>query len=126
MARKRAAEATEAGNVPPPQDAAVTSKADAVRAALAEGVDQPEEGVAFIKARFGLDISRQMFSSYKTFEKKRAGKVRRRGGRRASGAAAPSPSRNGKGDVVAAVETIKKLVDELGVDQVKRLADIFG
>ncbi len=41
-----------------PQEAASNgspmSKADAVRAAMAEGIEKPQEGIDFIKARFGI------------------------------------------------------------------------
>jgi hypothetical protein len=40
-------------------------------------------------------------------------------------AATPAASRNGKGDVVTAVETIKKLVDEVGVVQVVQITEVF-
>ena len=41
-------------------------KTDAVRQALAEGVDNPTEAVAHIKKKFGLDITTQQFSTYKS------------------------------------------------------------
>lgn len=119
MAKKRAATEPNPGNGTP------VTKADAVRAALAAGKSLPDEGVAYVKAEFGLDISKAMFSSYKTAEKARA---RKKGGRprgRRPGAGAPAVARNGKADVVEALATIKKLVDELGVDQVVRIAQVF-
>jgi hypothetical protein len=49
------------------------SKVDAVRAALAEGVESPEEGTEFIRKRFGIEIGRQHFSATKSQLKKREG-----------------------------------------------------
>jgi hypothetical protein len=49
------------------------SKVDAVKAALAEGVESPEDGVAFIQKRFGIEIGRQHFSATKSQLKRREG-----------------------------------------------------
>src|SRR4051812_49140288 len=95
------------------------SKADAVRAALAAGMDKPQEGVAYIKGQFGLDLSTQMFSSYKSQEAKRAGKGRRRRGRSAGVSAGNGTSgSNGHGPAGLAgqIQAIKTLVDNLGAD----------
>src|SRR5882762_7309855 len=48
------------------------TKSEAVRRALADGVDQPTEGVAYIKDNFGLEISPGHFSAVKAGEKKKA------------------------------------------------------
>jgi hypothetical protein len=41
-------------------------KIDMARAALAEGLDNPAEAVAWIKARYGIDLPKAQFSSYKS------------------------------------------------------------
>jgi hypothetical protein len=128
MARKKAdgEPAAEA-----PTGTEKVTKANAVRAALAEGADTPTEGIAFIKARFGIDITPQHFSSYKSSERAKAGKPAGRRGRkpratRSEPTAAPraTPS-NGSIGVAGSVQTIKALVASLGVDQVKEIAEIF-
>src|SRR4051794_25407601 len=56
------------------------SKADAVREALAQGKDGSEEGTDYIRSQYGIEMTRQMFSSYKTQEKARA--ARKAGGKK--------------------------------------------
>lgn len=105
------------------------TKAEAVRRALADGVDAPLDGVAYLKEKFGLNITGQQFSTYKSIEKKRSGGPTRKRAARGEGArqsrALPVPAAGGRGDVVLAMEAIKTLVDEYGVDQVKRIAEVF-
>lgn len=105
-----------------------TSKADAVRAAIAEGLDAPEEGTAFIKEKFGLDVSKPQFSSYKSQQKARAKKA---GGqatpkRRGVGNPKVTPTGNGPAGLAIQVEAIKTLVQDLGVEQVVSIARLFG
>lgn len=104
------------------------TKTEAVKAALAEGMESPEEGVAFIKSKYGLDITKPQFSTYKSLSKKKnGGSMRAKSQPMASApAAAPTPARSASGDVAVGVETIKSLVDKLGVDQVVRIAQLFG
>src|SRR3954453_2459135 len=42
------------------------SKTDAIRAAMAEGIESPGDGVDFIRRRFGLEMSKQHFSATKS------------------------------------------------------------
>ena len=42
------------------------SKTDAIRAAMAEGIESPGDGVDFIRKRFGLEMSKQHFSATKS------------------------------------------------------------
>src|SRR5690349_12832038 len=108
MARKRAAaEATEG--------AATMTKADAVRAAVTDGADTPAEGVAYIKTKFGIDITPQHFSSYKSQQKAKARKAAGRRGRKtgttiAADAAAQTRSAAGVPNVASSQATIKQLV----------------
>ena len=50
------------------------TKSEAVRRAVAEGVDKPQEGSAFIKEKFGLQVTPQHFSTYKSQQKAKEGK----------------------------------------------------
>ncbi|HEX4610530.1 MAG TPA: hypothetical protein VH092_20240 [Urbifossiella sp.] len=136
MARKKADTEAE-----PTAEAAPTekiTKADAVRAALAEGIDTPDEGIAFILKRYGIEMGKPMWSSYRSQEKARQAKkagggtpARRSRAPKAEAAPAPapaasSPSRNGSIGVAGSVETIKSLVEQYGVDEVVSLARLFG
>ena len=136
MARNRAAEIlpeTPAQDpVPEAPPAATVSKA-AVRPALAEGIDSPGDGVAFIKEKFGIEMGNQMWSSYKSQEKARRARAARsdspRGGRPPLTASTPpaplgsSPATvGGVADSLKAAET---LVDRLGADEVIKIAETF-
>jgi hypothetical protein len=111
----------------------VISKADAVRAALAAGFEGPQDGTAYIRKEFGIEIAPQHFSAVKSQLKKAAGAPKGKPGRKPKAAIdgylAPPPkrhSRDGQPDLLAAMEAMKPLVESLGVDTVKRLADLLG
>jgi len=120
----------------------VPTKADAIRRALAEGIESPEEGVDFIRRTFGLDVSRQHFSASKSRAKQEQGGAQpaepARRGRKPKEAPAqavagtpdpgPKPSApvEGEANLLAALETMKPLVAALGADKVKRIVDILG
>ncbi|MHC5537654.1 hypothetical protein ACYOEI_05420 [Singulisphaera rosea] len=109
-----------------------TSKADAVRAALAEGIELPGDIAEFVLKKFGHDISKPMVSSYKAQEKMRQAK-------RAEAAPAPrrEPARKpapptkatapaaSNGDLVDDIVAVKQLVAKLGGGQVRKLIDLF-
>jgi hypothetical protein len=109
------------------------SKADAVRAALSEGIEAPQEAVAFIKHRFGIEMGAQHFSSVKSQQKKREGAPAARRGRKPKQAAAdgyvappPRPAASGGSDLLDAMEAMKPLIAQYGADQVKRIVDLLG
>jgi hypothetical protein len=103
------------------------SKTAAVKAAIAEGVDKPADGVSYVKEKFGVDITAQYFSIIKSQAKLKTGKKPSRTGKpsAAISPATSTPSSNGKHNVATSLATIKKLVDELGVDQVKEIAEML-
>lgn len=137
MARKRAAKQEQPEGQDVADSPAATggngsmTKTDAVRAALAEGIDQPEHAVKFIKDRFDIDMTRPQFSTNKSLIKKRDGAA---GGKKAgrppkaaaASAPAPKPSVNGPSGLAVQVEAIKGLVDTLGVEQVVSIARLFA
>lgn len=47
------------------------SSTDAIRAALAEGAESPDDGTDFIRKRFGIEISKSHFSATKSQIKKK-------------------------------------------------------
>ncbi len=108
------------------------SKAQAVRNALAEGVEDIGDIEGFVKSRYGIEIPRQMISAYKAMEKKRAEKAAGKPGRKARGAelsgSAPRAARSAgsESDLLDAMEAMKPLVDKLGKEQVKRIVDLLG
>lgn len=118
MAKKKTTEATTSTEGIP---SALISKADAVRDALKVGYDKPLAGVAFIKEKHGLDITPQVFSSYKTNE-----------GKKGSGASVAvkvgngKPSKNGHaGNPFAVAHDVKALVNKYGVEHVKAAVALF-
>jgi hypothetical protein len=138
MARARTAKhpepvlAPETDTVGNPSPA--VSKADMVRAALADGMETPTDGLGFIKSKYGVDFPRPMWSSYKAQlraqEQKKALK-RGKPGRKPKAAvegyiAPPKIEVKGDGDLIDALEAMKPLVASLGAEKVKRLVDLLG
>jgi hypothetical protein len=110
------------------------SKADMVRAALADGMETPTDGLGFIKAKYGVDFPRPMWSSYKAQlraqEQKKAlkgGKPGRKPKAAVEGYLAPPKAKSkDEGDLIDALEALKPLIAQFGVDKVKRLVDVIG
>jgi hypothetical protein len=117
----------------PPVGKAI-SKAHAVRAALAAGFDGPQEGTAYIRKEFGIELAPQHFSAVKSQQKKKEGEQKAKGGRKPTssgvkGYLAPPPKQramDGETTLLAALEAMKPLVASLGVEKVKRLAELLG
>jgi hypothetical protein len=110
------------------------SKADMVRAAVAEGMESPADGVAFIKAKYGIDLPKPMWSSYRAQQKARDGKsapAEKRGRKpkvAVDGQVAPAPKVEAKGDgnLLDALKTMKPLIAQYGVAKIKEMADLLG
>jgi hypothetical protein len=102
---------------PPPL---AVKKVDAVRAALAEGIDSPDEAVDFIKRRFGIDLPKPQFSSYKS-------QLKAKGAANAPGTGKPPTATTAgtEGDVVDDLEVLKRLVAKFGADKVRRMVGLF-
>lgn len=116
------------------EEQGAVSKTDAVREAISQGIDSPEEGTAFVRDRFGLEVSNQYFSNIKSRMKGQQGRPKGKPGRK-PGRKGPAgkhanarkePQANGQADVLAALEAIKPLVASLGAERVKRLVDVLG
>jgi hypothetical protein len=108
----------------PKTESPVISKSGAARAAVDEGYESPQEAVAWIKQRFGIEMGAQHFSAIKSQYRKKA-KARKAA---VEGYLAPPrrKSANGNPDLLAAMESIKPLVASLGKEQVKRIVDLLG
>ena len=69
------------------------SKTDAIRAAVAEGIESPGDGVDFIRKRFGLEMSKQHFSATKS--KLKSAEGAKKAAAKAAPKAHPKPPRRG-------------------------------
>jgi hypothetical protein len=141
MGRPRAAKHPKAEPAAPPEQGPqppgggeAVSKSAAAREAIAQGIDSPEDAVAFIKQRFGIEMSKPHFSAVKSQLKKReasgaAPKASR--GRKPKAAvegylAPPKVVPTGEGDLLEALEAMKPLVASLGAEKVKRIVDLLA
>lgn len=108
------------------------TKTDAVKAAMADGVDNPTEGAAYIKTKFGLDITPQVFSTTKSIAKKKAAETNGHAGAGNNGTSVPKVSKKvasagtGVDDAAALARGVKQLVEQYGAAAVKNMADVFG
>jgi hypothetical protein len=112
---------------------AAVSKSEAARTAIAEGIEAPQDAVAFIKTRFGIVMDPQHFSAVKSQMKKKEGVPPAKRGRKPKSQAVegylappPNPRADGDATLLAAMETMKPLVASLGVAKVKKLAELLG
>src|SRR5689334_17278087 len=126
MVKKKA---TEGESEAAPADEGKISKMEAVRRTLAEGVQSPTDGVAFIKERFGLDVSTAMFGAYKSQLKAKAGagskgkgKPGRKLGRKPAEARAAAPA---AGNPLEAARAVKEMVERYGAETVRGMVDLF-
>ena len=116
------------------------SKTDAVRQALAAGFEGPQEGTAYIRQEFGIEIAPPHFSAVKSQLKKKGdsgaadGRKGKRGRPKGSTSKAvegylappPKPAASGGSDLLDAMEAMKPLIAQYGADQVKRIVDLLG
>jgi hypothetical protein len=111
------------------------TKASAVRAALADGLDAPDDIAEFAKSRYGIEISNQMVSSYKSQEKarqaKQADEPKGKPGRKPATASAPTTTttataKSASGDIISDIEAVRHLIDKHGKDGLKRLVEALG
>lgn len=118
---------------PGPGTKPVTSKADAIRAALAAGFEGPQEGTAFIRKEFGIEIGTQHFSAVKSQLKSRGPGSGRRGRPKGSKnrtiegyLAPPRAPLPANADLIDVMESIKPLIAQYGAERVKRIVDLMG
>jgi hypothetical protein len=104
------------------------NKSEAVRRALADGVLQPIEGVAYIKSHFGIEIGPQHFSAVKsnTMKKLVSPTVNTRFRPKSAKTAPRTATVNSEADLIESLETLKPLVAQHGVEKVRRLVDLLG
>lgn len=131
--KTRAANALTADNTPgTPGEGGTVTKVAAVRAALAEGAESPELGVTFIRDRFGIEVGKQHFSAIKSRERKLQGISRMRGAggpgrgrRKAMVVVARLGAAAGRIELLTDLEAVKRLVEQHGAENVKRMVDLL-
>ena len=97
------------------------SKAQAVRNAMAEGLESLDDIEGFLKSRHGIEMPRQQLSAYKS-----QAKARESAGNETAPKAAAKPTSGNDGDLLDALEAIKPLVEKLGAEKVRRLVDLLS
>ena len=112
-----------------------------VRPLAAGKRESPDDGTEFIKSRYGIEITKQMFSSYKTQDKarnaKHAGDAPKSKPGRKPKAASPAVGRvtrtareaaagNDEGDLLGNARSSSLFIAQHGADRVKRLVDLLG
>ncbi|WP_337176114.1 hypothetical protein [Paludisphaera sp.] len=105
------------------------SNAQAVRDAMAEGLEALDDIDAFVRDRYGKEIPRQQISAYKSQARRKAGEAPRRGGRTrgdVEGYLAPPGRQATDGDLIEALQALKPLVAKVGAENVKKLADLLS
>ena len=106
------------------------SKMEAVRQVIAKfGKDvKPNDILGHLKSEFGITMSYDMASTYKSAAlKKTKGKRRgRKPGRKPAGAAASMNGRPGAGISLDDIKAVKALADKLGADKVRQLAEVLA
>ena len=104
------------------------SKAGAARAALAEGIYVPKKASLYIKEKYGIDISPQQFSAEKSRLKHRSGEADQHltSQRHDSSRFATHRNLTGEVNLLNALEVMKPLIDQLGVEKVKRMVELLG
>jgi hypothetical protein len=150
MARKASATPPEGESQATESASGTITKAEAIRKTLAEGITKSEDGVAHIKKRYGLDVTKGHFAASKSKEKTPGETVQatpRRGrppgktkgvtvkvkrGRKPKAAVegylAPPPkgAAEPSGDLLAQMEALKPLVESMGKERAKRIIDLIG
>lgn len=113
-----------------PSEGGAISNAQAVRNALAEGHDDINSIDEFVRTEYGKEIPRQQISAYKSQTRRKAGEAPRRGRRPRAAVegylAPPRISPAGEGDLIDALRALKPLVAKVGVENVKKLAELLS
>jgi hypothetical protein len=110
---------------------AVKTKADAFRAAVAQGIESPKAISEFVMTTYGMEMSPGMVSAYKSMEKNKGKKTKRKYTKAAKPATA-TPTKtatvasSADNDMLSTLEAIKDFVKAHGAEQVKRMVDLFA
>jgi hypothetical protein len=109
---------------------ATESKMDAVRDALQHlgRKAKPLEIQDYVRTHLSVEMSPSMISNYKSYLKKKGGRLGR-GGRKAKAAAsapAAAPAVTEGGFTVEDIRLVKKLADQIGAEKVRDLAEVLA
>jgi hypothetical protein len=99
------------------------TKREAVRRALAAGMDKPKAGVEYIREKFGIAIDPHTFSLSKVAVRKQEAKkqqAKERGGEGVTGGLT-----GGADDAAALAKGVKQLVDRFGAEAVGKMLGVF-
>ncbi len=114
-----------------PEPEPTMSKAAAAKAALEAGIDSPKDAVEFALKKFGVEIKGADFSAVKSrYKSKDALSTGKRGSpatapkATATPKVAPNPQ-NASGDILEGLQTLKSLIGQYGVDQVRKMVDVL-
>jgi hypothetical protein len=125
MAKKKPEDAPETGEAPK------MKKSDAMREAIKRGIDKPQDASEFIKSEFGLDVTPQVFSSFKSISKKKGGNSsggKRRGRPPQAQVATGGGVGGGNGRSSSPAElarAVKTLVDAHGAEAIREMVGVF-
>jgi hypothetical protein len=112
-----------------PEPAQAISKAAAVRQALAEGIDGLDDIAAYVKAKHGHEIPKPQISAYKAQTKaKAAGVAPKAVPEKKPKALVQQVAKHGGGgetDLIVAMEMLKPMVKEHGVERIKKIVDLL-
>lgn len=105
------------------------SNAQGVRNAMAAGLEDIGDIDDFLRTEYGKEVPRQQISAYKSQARRKAGEAPTRGRRpkaAVEGYLAPPARSTRDGDLIEALQALKPLVAKVGVDNVKKLADLLS
>jgi len=119
---------------PEPENPTVTTpnKSDAIKEALASGVNKPKEVVAWVKDKYGLAIDPQYVSTLKTqlkssgttpSSKPKVATAPKPGPRPTSTTLSP---RAAGSDMVTVAKQLREMVDQYGKDAILEMVEIVG
>lgn len=107
------------------------NKSQAVREAIAAGHDKPQDGVAWVKAQYDLDITPAFFSTIKTASKKGSTHVVRKPATMRPLAARPVVTHSrvgviaGKDQSIDLAREVKRLISTYGSVAVSEMVSLF-
>jgi hypothetical protein len=129
MGRPKGVKNVKAAPAPKAGPAKTISKAEAVRQALAEGLDGLDDIAEFVRARHGHEIPKPQISAYKAQTKAKAAGVPTTVASMKPNSPVQQAAKHGGGgetDLIAAMEAIKPYVKEHGPERLKRIIDLLG
>lgn len=107
----------------PPAAVGNISKTEAIRRALAAGIESPKAVVVWVKEQFGLDVVPTVVSTTKSLLAKKAGTSVHVASRRPT-AVRPTAPVSGGGDTIQLVRSLKELVAQYGAAEVVKMTQV--